>query len=86
MDKVLKPDHPNTAVVYNNLGNVYRNQQQYDKAIEFYNKSIMAKDKIHADDHLSKAVGLEPISIEGNVHNISLHEFVIMNIVQPTFI
>jgi tetratricopeptide (TPR) repeat protein len=38
-ENVLGKEHPNTATTYNNIGPVYDNQGEYDKALEWYQKA-----------------------------------------------
>jgi tetratricopeptide (TPR) repeat protein len=36
--KTLPPNHPRSATSYNNIGTVYRNMEEYSKALSFYEK------------------------------------------------
>jgi tetratricopeptide (TPR) repeat protein len=38
--KILGGEHPNVATSYNNLGSIYKSKGEYDKAIEYYTKSL----------------------------------------------
>jgi len=38
--KSLPPNHPDLAKSYNNIGLVYNSKGEYDKALEFYQKSL----------------------------------------------
>ncbi len=49
--KVLGPEHPRVANVYNNLGLAYRHKEDYDKAVEYYNKALKIYLKILGPEH-----------------------------------
>jgi tetratricopeptide (TPR) repeat protein len=36
----LRPNHPNIATSYNNIGLIYYNKGEYDTALDYYNKSL----------------------------------------------
>ena len=50
--KVFGPDHLDTATIYNNIGEVYRKQAKYPKAMEMYEKSLEIRLKVVGCDHL----------------------------------
>ena len=47
----LGETHPNTAVAYNNLGNAYKNKGEYNKAIEYLEKSLLIFSRQMGNDH-----------------------------------
>jgi len=42
-EKLLKEDKENSHIYYNSLANIYRDQGDFEKAIEYYEKSIKEK-------------------------------------------
>ena len=53
--KVLGPDHPSTATSYNNIGAVYKNQGDYEKALAEYRKGLEIQLKVLGHNHPSTA-------------------------------
>ena len=43
------PNHPDIAASYNNLGNVYRDKGEYERAIEYYKQSLEIMLKAYHD-------------------------------------
>ena len=39
-ERVLGKDHPDTALMYNNMAEVYKEQGEYEKALEYYEKAL----------------------------------------------
>ena len=39
----LPPNHPDLAMTYNNIGNVYFNMDEYPKALSSYEKALAVK-------------------------------------------
>lgn len=48
-------DHPKTATVYHDIGEVYRNLCDYPKALEYGNKSLDIRKKVLGENHLETA-------------------------------
>ena len=49
----LGPEHPDVAAIYNNLGLAYNQKGEYDKAVEYYEKSLALKLKALGAEHPS---------------------------------
>jgi tetratricopeptide (TPR) repeat protein len=59
-------DSPDLAASYNNIGNVYDSQGQYEEALELQTKSLDINTRIHGgDNHLSVAASYNGL---GNVY------------------
>ena len=54
-EKVLDPEHPDTAATYNNMALVYKRQGEYGKALEWYGKALGISEKILGTEHPSTA-------------------------------
>jgi tetratricopeptide (TPR) repeat protein len=54
-EKVLGPDHPEVALVLNNLGKLYHTQGNYAKAERFYKRSLAIMEEALGPDHLDVA-------------------------------
>ncbi|MDR0307923.1 MAG: tetratricopeptide repeat-containing protein [Chitinispirillales bacterium] len=50
-EKILGDEHPDVAVVYNNMALVYSAQGDYDKALEFYLKAFKIELAVLTDKH-----------------------------------
>ena len=55
-----------TAIAYNNIGNVYSNLGNYDKALDFYNKALEIQEKVLGEEHPDTAASYNNI---GNVYS-----------------
>ncbi len=66
MLKSLGPQHPDVAVSYNNLGEIYYYKGEYDKALEYIQKSLDIRLKIFGPEHL--LVAMSYINF-GNIYN-----------------
>jgi len=54
-ERVLSPDHLNTAQSYNNIASVYCSQGNYAKALEYYGKVLDIRERVLGPDHLDTA-------------------------------
>ena len=61
-ESVQGQDHPNTAGSYNNIGIVYRNKGDYDKALEYYLKAVKIREAVLGENHPSTALSYNNIS------------------------
>ena len=52
-----------TAIAYNNIGNVYSNLGNYDKALDFYNKALEIQEKVLGKEHTDTAVSYNNIGL-----------------------
>ena len=52
-----------TAIAYNNIGNVYSNLGNYDKALDFYNKALEIQEKVLGEEHTDTAVSYNNIGL-----------------------
>ena len=50
-EKVLGKKHPNTAVTYHNMANVYKEQGDYKNALKWYKKALAIKEKVLGKEH-----------------------------------
>ncbi|CAF5026811.1 unnamed protein product, partial [Rotaria sp. Silwood1] len=50
-EKALLPNHPDLAISYNNIGQVYNNMGDYLKALVFYEKAHKIKEKALPPNH-----------------------------------
>jgi len=50
-ERVLGVDHPNTAITYNNIAGVYKDQGDYPKALKWFHKSLAICEKILGPEH-----------------------------------
>ena len=48
-DENLGVQHPFTATIYNNMGNNYLELQEFDKAIDFFEKALVIREKVLPD-------------------------------------
>ena len=53
----LGENHPDVASSYNNIGEVYTNKHELDKALEYYNKSLSIKINTFGENHINSAIG-----------------------------
>ena len=60
---VLGENHPDTAISYNNIGVVYYNLGDYDKALEYYNKALEIRKAVLGESHPFTQHTLENIEI-----------------------
>jgi tetratricopeptide (TPR) repeat protein len=44
-------EHPDVAVSYNNIGNIYKEQGDYVKALECYHKTLSSWEKLLDPEH-----------------------------------
>ena len=65
-EKILGPDHPDTAATYNNIAAVYSKQGEYNKALEWYQKALNIDEKILGPDHPSTATTYNNIALVYN--------------------
>lgn len=56
-EEILGKKHPDTAISYNNLASVYRNQGRYKEAEELYKKSLCIREKVLGNNHPDTAAG-----------------------------
>ena len=56
MEKVLDPLHPALATTYSNIGVVYKSKGQYDKALEYYNRTREIMEKVLDPQHPDLAI------------------------------
>ncbi|MDL2321416.1 tetratricopeptide repeat protein [Desulfosarcina sp. OttesenSCG-928-B08] len=54
-EKVLRPDHPDTATSYNNVAMMYEKMGEYGKALEGCEKALAIRKKTPGPDHLDTA-------------------------------
>ncbi len=60
--KTLGSEHPSVATTYNNIGSVMDNQGEYEKALEYYEKSLELESLINAgilNTNLESEAGLQ---------------------------
>ena len=50
-EKVFGYDHPTTCKIYFNIGALYHQSRDYQKAILFYEKALAAAEKVNGPDH-----------------------------------
>ncbi|MDL2269112.1 tetratricopeptide repeat protein [Desulfosarcina sp. OttesenSCG-928-G17] len=62
-EKVLGPDHPRTAVTYNNIAAVYDGKGEYDKALGWYEKALAIREKVLGPDHPDTATTYNNIAM-----------------------
>ena len=62
-EKVLGPEHPNTATSLNNLAELYRNMGAYDKAEPLYRRSLAIREKVLGPDHPDTAQSLNNLGL-----------------------
>ena len=62
-ENVLGLQHPDTAYSYNNIGSVYDNIGDYNKALEYYYKALKICEKILGKDHPNTKVVSENIEM-----------------------
>lgn len=54
--KRLGEKHPDTAISFNNIGEVYHERGEYDKALDYFNKATAIREKIFGKDHPDTAM------------------------------
>lgn len=59
---VLREKHPDTASSYNNIGVVYDELGDYDKALKYYNKALEIRKDILGESHPFTQQVIENIS------------------------
>ncbi len=57
--KEFGPDHPNTAILLNNLAELHRTQGRYAEAEPLYQRSLAIREKALGPDHPDVAATLE---------------------------
>ena len=62
-EKFLGKEHPETAVSYNNLAEVYRKQRKFKKALEYYSKVVGICTKKPNDNYTKIATVLNNIGL-----------------------
>ncbi|AEF82973.1 tetratricopeptide repeat protein [Leadbettera azotonutricia] len=68
--KVLVPEHPNTASLYNNIGIIYSRMGNHEKALEFHQKALAIEEKVLVPEHPSTASSYSNIGVAyGNMGN-----------------
>ena len=55
LERILGSDHPDTAITYNNIAGVYKNQGNYVLALEWYFKALNIREKVLRSDHPATA-------------------------------
>ena len=60
-EELYGKEHENTATSYNNIGMVYNEQGDYDKALEYYQKALATKEKVLGTEHPSTATSYNNI-------------------------
>jgi tetratricopeptide (TPR) repeat protein len=51
MQKILPPNHPKIAGIYNNLGRAHESMENHSKALKYYQKSLEISQKTLPPDH-----------------------------------
>jgi tetratricopeptide (TPR) repeat protein len=59
----LGKDHPDTAQSYNNIGLVYYNQEDYAKALEYYQEALDIQEKVLGKEHPHTATSYNNIGV-----------------------
>ena len=62
-EKVLGTEHPSTATSYNNIGEVYREQGNYGKALEYHLKALATREKVLGTEHSDTAQSYNNIGL-----------------------
>ena len=62
-EKVLGSQHPDTALIYNNIGAVYSDLGQYSKAIEYHEKAAVIRERVLEADHPDLAFSYNNIGV-----------------------
>ena len=60
-EELYGKEHENTATSYNNIGEVYRAQGDYDKALEYYFTALAIREKVLGTEHPSTATSYNNI-------------------------
>ena len=60
--KVLGPEHPDTALSLNNLGGLYRVMGQYDKAEPLFQEALRIRQKVLGPEHPDTATSLNNLA------------------------
>ncbi len=61
-EKLLGPNHPDTALSLNNLANLYDNMANYAAAEPLYKRSLAIREKVLGPDHPATATSLSNLS------------------------
>jgi tetratricopeptide (TPR) repeat protein len=61
--KTLPSNHPNLAISYNNIGNVYNNMGEYSKALSYYEKALEIYQKSLPPNHPNLATSYNNIGL-----------------------
>ena len=54
-EKLLSEQHPDTAMVYKKIADVYSNQRNYSQALNLYNKALVIREKVLGKEHPATA-------------------------------
>ena len=74
-EKVLRKEHPDTAVTYNNIASVYNNKGKYDLALKWHEKALVIREKVLGKEHSDTAATYNNIAIiyrNKGEHNLAL--------------
>ena len=62
-EELYDKDHADTATSYNNIGEVYRNQSDYAKALEYNRKALKIFERVFGPDHPNTATPYNDIGL-----------------------
>ncbi|MDR1002410.1 MAG: toll/interleukin-1 receptor domain-containing protein [Oscillospiraceae bacterium] len=62
-EKVFGTEHPDTAITYNNIAEVYRRKGDYDKALKWDNKALAIREKVLGTEHPDTAITYNNIAL-----------------------
>ncbi|MBW2368638.1 MAG: tetratricopeptide repeat protein, partial [Deltaproteobacteria bacterium] len=62
-EKALGPDHPDVAMILNNLASLYVNQGRYTQAELLYKRALSIYEKTLGPDHPDVATSLENLAV-----------------------
>ena len=62
-EELYGKEHENTATSYNNIGEAYRAQGDYDKALEYHQKALATREKVLGTEHPDTATSYNNIGL-----------------------
>jgi tetratricopeptide (TPR) repeat protein len=62
-ERVLDPDHPNTAAILNALAALYKNQGKYEQAEPLYQRALAIRERVLGSDHPDTAQSLNNLAL-----------------------
>ena len=62
-EELYGKEHKNTAVSYNNIGEVYNEQGDYDKALEYHQKALLIREKVLGTEYPETATSYNNIGV-----------------------